>query len=390
MFRKLVSNLPFSPALIHDVSFYATRLRKEEVTRKTTLLFVVLALIMQSLAVFSPPESANASSEQDLLRGGVSNLDDFIQKYDKNEEDIKDILTAVGITRSEVLAMRTTTIKPTKDTYTLTRYGQLSESEREAGLSYPRSAGGTGIRFFTPLASISSGSPSFSGWSGTSINIGTFSIIKSSGNLVTKGLPPTVNAAQPGKPLLSTNTVTAVNLTQGGAPADTAPAQPLDRISYTIKAVNNGQTSLTTPLDVRLSDVLEYANLIDAGGATFDTENGTLSWPKVQLRPGQSQERTFAVQLFAQLPVTPNGQSNPASYDCIMAITFGSRQQTEVACPAAKGIESIINQLPVGGTALNVTFAATLLMTATYFYARTRQLKKEIRIIRHDINTGII
>ena len=74
MFRKLVSNLAFSPALITQVGFYARRLRQEEITRRLTVLFVVLAVVVQSLAVFSPPESANASSEQDLIRGGVQNI----------------------------------------------------------------------------------------------------------------------------------------------------------------------------------------------------------------------------------------------------------------------------------------------------------------------------
>jgi len=38
MFRKIVSNLPFSPALVGQLGFYAKRLRKEETTRRLGLI----------------------------------------------------------------------------------------------------------------------------------------------------------------------------------------------------------------------------------------------------------------------------------------------------------------------------------------------------------------
>jgi len=62
MFRKIVSNLTFSPALVGQLGFYAKRLRKEEATRRVGLIFTALALVVQGFAVFTPPESANAAS----------------------------------------------------------------------------------------------------------------------------------------------------------------------------------------------------------------------------------------------------------------------------------------------------------------------------------------
>ena len=52
MFRKLVSNIAFSPALVSQLGFYAKRLRKEETTRRIGLIFTVLALVVQSFEVF--------------------------------------------------------------------------------------------------------------------------------------------------------------------------------------------------------------------------------------------------------------------------------------------------------------------------------------------------
>ena len=136
MFRKLVSNLPYSPALITEVGFYAKRLRKEDVTRRTTVLFVALALVMQSLSLFSPPTPANASSEQDIIRGGVSDLTDFLTRYDHNEDDVKDIYSTVGVSRSEIAAAKPGMIHATDNTYVMSRFGQLSASGHEISMSY--------------------------------------------------------------------------------------------------------------------------------------------------------------------------------------------------------------------------------------------------------------
>lgn len=389
MFRKLVSNLPYSPALITEVGFYAKRLRDEDVTRRVTVLFVVLALIMQSLAIFSPPESANASSEQDIIRGGISDLNDFLVRYDHNEEDVKDIYSAAGLSRAEIASATPGTIHANNNTYVMSRFGQLSTSTQEITMSYQRSSGGVGIRYFSPLAAISGSDQTFKGWVGQSASLGWFGIIQANGSLATHGLPTAfspVNATT----VSATKSVTLQNMTQGTTTADAASAQALDRISYTLKLTNSNAVSVTGDFSVRIADVLEYATLIDAGGANFDQNTAELSWAKAQLAPGQSQERTFAVQLLSSLPATGVGRSNPESYDCKLTVAFGNALNTPVDCPAAKGIEAAFYQMPkidIGG---NLIFASILLLVVGFFAVRTRQLKKEIRIVRHNLNTGII
>lgn len=67
MFKKIVSNLPFSPALVGQLGFYTKRLRKEETARQLCLIFVILTFIVQLLVVFQPPESANSSGPKDAF-----------------------------------------------------------------------------------------------------------------------------------------------------------------------------------------------------------------------------------------------------------------------------------------------------------------------------------
>jgi len=388
MFRKLVSNLPYSPALITEVGFYARRLRKEEVTRRLTVLFVILAVVIQSLAVFSPPESANASSEQDIIRGGVIDLNDFLARYDHNEDDLKDIYSAAGVTRSEIIAAHPGTIDVKNNIYAMSRYGQLTADQGEVSMAYQRSAGGSGIRYFSPLASTTSRT-SLKGWIGQSASLGWFGIIAASGSLATNGLPTSISPVG-ATVAVATKAASSTNLTQNGIKTDTATAKPLDKISYSLRLTNPNRISITSPFTVRIADILEYASLIDGGGGNFDTETNTLSWPQVQLKPGQTQERTFVVQIVSIPPSTATGKSNAASYDCKIALAFGNSVETPIDCPPAKGIESLFAQLPSAGVGLNVGFALVLILTVTFFYLRTRQLKQEIRIIRHNFNTGII
>ncbi len=395
MFRKLVSNLSFSPALMTQVGFYAHRLRQEEVTRRTTVLFVAMAVVIQSLTVFSPPESANASSEQDLIRGGVTSLEDLLIRYDKNTDDIRDIYSTLGVERAEIAATKETTINSKNDLYSISRFGQYSPDQGETSFTYKRSAGGEGVRFISPLALADTSAAKertgtkYTAWTGQSAKLGWFAIMKSNASLATKGYPATITPGGATATSLLTKTITANNLTQG-ADATTVTAQPFDKISYTITVKNTGSSSVQLPLSLSISDTLEYASLIDDGGGHLDATTKTLSWTTTPLAPGGTQQRTFAVQLFSHIPATPTGVSNGNSYDCVMATTFGTSSAIRVQCPAGKTLEGILGGLPSVGPGANIVFSVIILTVVVYFYLRTRQMKKELRLIRHNINIGTI
>ena len=280
MFRKIVSNLPFSPALVGQLGFYAKRLRKEETTRRLGLIFVVLALIVQSLAVFQPPESANAASLTDMNSRGF------------------------GLDTSNV----------------------CSDSINN------------------------------------SLCIGP-NIIK---------------------------IITATNASQGFVDALSVTAYAGDQISYTITIENTGLSSTSTKLEDHLADTLEYATLADGGGGTLDKKTGTLSWPDVTLDPNTKQTRTFVIRLLDTIPATAQGVNYAKSYDCIISNTFGNSIDVRVDCPTPKIIERTVAELPKVGPTENIIFASIVLTFTAYFYARTRQLKNEIRLIRRDTNAGTI
>lgn len=615
MFRKLVSNLAFSPALVGQIGFYAKRLRKEEATRRIGLVFTVLALVIQSLAVFTPPEAANAASSRDFIYGGVSSLNQFLKAYDKNQGNIKDIYTGyAGITREEIASAKLTTWT-VGNTLSWGRKAVLSPSQGEVKHTILNSSGTHVDTVYSHPQKVffkSSTSRDY-GWVGYSKKVGWFAISKACANLVTKKVPAipkcpnglvgnyprctqppkmctlsgkthllasdkacrvepkctikgkthllatdkdckvvlmcaidgkthllatdqncketlmctvtnkthltaadknckldpvaacsslkvtklpnryqldatstTANGAtvtsyvytikrdgkvvktitqkskelsdtaftaqtaqgkytvtltvkttagdktdadcvksftipEPKKceyntDLLATNpecqpcegdtnlwikdancsanmidTKSVINITQGNVDATTTTARAADKIVYTLTLNNTGKAATTiTPVD-DVSDVVEYATIIDTGGGTFDEKTNVITWPALTLKAGEKQTRIFTVKMLDEIPAMGTGVSDKASYDCRIDNTFGNLTRIDVDCPIHKQIiEQTVNELPHTGPRENMIFAGITLTVVAYFYARSRQMKKEVRLIRRDLNAGTI
>lgn len=182
----------------------------------------------------------------------------------------------------------------------------------------------------------------------------------------------------------------ATNLSKDQEAASTV-ARASDRIQYTIRATNQGTIVGTHTLEEKLHDTLEYSTLVDTGGGTFDKKTKTLSWHDVSIEPGASVTRTFVVKLYDKIPSTNTGTSDDASYDCVMTNTFGNSINVTVDCPPQKVVvEQVVKELPKTGPRENMMFASVLLAVVAYFYARSRQLGKEVKLVRRDVHAGTI
>jgi hypothetical protein len=187
------------------------------------------------------------------------------------------------------------------------------------------------------------------------------------------------------------STKTATNMTQGMVEASKVTARSGDRLSYTITIENKGLVSQSVTMQEDLGDVLEYSKLVDQGGGTLNDQTKLLTWPAVNLAAGQKQSRTIAVQMMSDIPSTNTGTAIPSSYDCKIANTFGNTVTVNVDCPTQKVVvEQITSELPHTGPRENMIFAALLLSVVVYFYARSKQLGREVRLIRLNLNTGTI
>ncbi len=640
MFRKIVSGLPFSPALVGQLGFYARRLKKEEATRRLGLVFTALALVVQSFAVFSPPEPANAASDSDMVRGGVRSINDILAIYDQSARgkgDFKDIMDYAGITRAELKDMKDNLVNSIQfgrdDNAVLTwgRSHRFSSSQGEVKHIIPRDNNATSTVYSRPLwrfdslAYTQKNGSTYDAFIGHSAKIGWFGIQKDCGNLMTRKTPKPVPAGKivadcrtirgfaydgrkldakvkvyvyvggpagkgerigplnanqlepaasvgkghgfsvevpekyktaskatpvfgvmiplagwnqssvdigsaqiPGncnppaptpvascvtlKPQLvdrtkfaltataskangatikayefvvkdasgkvvyqktitsaevtakteafdlknqgsysasvvvktstgdktSANCVTALtvappemcplnpalpknspdckpcpgdssiwykdenceanivqgkevrNLTQNVADANNTTVKSGDRIEYTIHAENTGLVAANVEMNEELGDVLEYASLQDLGGAQFNDQAKVLGWGSISLAPGEKQTRKFVVTINNDIPATPQGTSEPSSFDCVMLNTYGNNTTLNVECPAPKVVEQVVKELPSTGPTENLLFGGGMAMVVSYFYARSKQMSKEVRLIRRDFNMGTI
>jgi uncharacterized repeat protein (TIGR01451 family) len=639
MFRKLVANLPFSPALVGQLGFYAQRLKKEHITRRLGLIFTVLALVVQSFAIIRPPEAANAASPSNLVYGGIDSVDDLLRVYDNRSHDYKDIMDYAGVTRAELAGMSHKVVyvcSTDRNVISFGRQHQYSTAQGEIKHVVPRNNGGTSTVYSRPLYlfdSVNGRTNCYDAYVGQSQKAGWFAIMRKCGNLFLKKnihpapqarLAATCNVIQgwaydgrqsdvkvkviiyaggpPGKgkqiaslvanrtepeasgvgaghgfsvavpneyriatqatpiygvmvplagwssstvpfsntasvpgncikptPVASCSTIQTTmiertkfrfsgsaeaangakvtgyqytvtdisgkkvydklytsdklthqsdiveikatgtykvsvvvkttlgdktdqdcakeltvtppavcplnpslaqnspeckpcpgdatiwykdarcasqlaeskqvaNLTLIQADANGKTARPGDRIEYTLRTTNVGNISATAAIEEDLTDVLEYAKVTDLAGGELkevaDIPNTAprkvLTWANVEIKPGQTDIRKVVVQINDTIASTPRGSGDPESFNCVITNSYGNATSVNMECPGPKLVESAVSELPSTGPTENAIFGALLLMVVTYFYARSKQMNKEIRLIRHDFNMGTI
>ena len=533
MFRKIVSNLAFSPALVGQLGFYAKRLRKEESTRRIGLIFTALALIVQTFAVFSPPESANAANGDNIIYGGIQSKSDLLSIYDRNTDsaghkDLQQIYSYFGVTRQDIVNGTWTTFNSRDFNSTIQSVGRSTYSWQRTPYSIPGTSttvyGSYLWKFDSTSWTLKHGSMYYALVGKRAVDGKWFAIMSGCGNVAFTSLPPpppqpnafcsllsitpisrnefgfTAKAATEHNATISgynytikdaNGSVVAIQHSPSNAPSDnfnytfqkdgsytasvvvdtsvgqkTSPdcqksltvspqprcalnsaltsdspdckpcqgnpsiwykdasctsqftfsktvknvsqlvdnannttALPGDRLEYFLTVKNTGNTAGTYTLQDNLSSVLEYADLIDAGGGTIATTSsgvpvedvGIVTWPTITIQPGQSIQKIINVQVKSVIPATPQSPGNLASYNCQMTNDLeGNGTTVLVNCPAPKVVEAVVTELPHTGPSENMLFAGVVLAVVAYFYARSRQLKKEVRLIRRDLNSGTI
>ena len=73
-----------------------------------------------------------------------------------------------------------------------------------------------------------------------------------------------------------------------------------------------------------------------------------------------------------------------------MDTTFGNTVSVNVNCPAPQVVERVVRELPQTGASENMIFAGIVASVVTFFYFRSRQLNKEVRLIRKDAIAGTL
>lgn len=366
--------------------------------RRISVWTTLLAAVIMTVVFFSPPSSSNTAHPTDLVLGGVNSQQELLEKYNRNDYDIKSIFTSLGITHGDLLSSRTAEVTLTPSHY----LSQRTTTENQADThtySYKKSNGEHGSISLSSLAHIKPSTQSRTpALVGTSATLGSFAIILSSGNIALTEKPDMStalcsasdddNPSTECPPPVSLSS-RAHNATQN-TDATTTTSQPRDRIIYTLTATNPSDTPQDTAIVYAASDILEYAEIVDTDGGIIDNDTQTITWPISRLAPQESATRTLSIRLHPDIAATAQGQSNPASFDCRITSTTGDLIAIDVACPPLKQLELLTRSLP--SVPLIVSFVGSLILAATALtlYVRTKLYGEEVRLIRKDINTGTL
>jgi uncharacterized repeat protein (TIGR01451 family) len=183
----------------------------------------------------------------------------------------------------------------------------------------------------------------------------------------------------------------ASNPTQGITDANGTTANPGDTIVYTMYAKNTGK--VTVPkfvIQEDISDVLDYADVVDLHGGKLNDSTKMVTWAAQNIPANQTASEQITVKIKDPLPSTPVSTSDPGHYDDTMTNVYGNAINIQLPPTVAKATEQVVQALPNTGpgTGLFISFAVTLV--AGYFFARSRLLSKETRIIMHTYQGGTV
>lgn len=211
--------------------------------------------------------------------------------------------------------------------------------------------------------------------------------VQGSAGKVTAATPPcAVTVTSSALPPAFTKAKTAFNLTQN-IDATTKPAAGGNLIKYQLTTKNVGGSASSYVVVEHIADILEYADVSDASGATL--QDGVLTWPAQTIVPGQVLATNFTVKIKDPIPATPVGTSDKNSFDLRLDNVYGNAVQITLAPPIPKQLEAAATTLPATGAPVATLIVLLVSAVSLFFYFRNRQLIAEVKLLRGDYQGGM-
>ena len=294
MFEKLLAVLPYNPGLGQQLAFYARRMREEAAIRRTGMVFIVLAFLVQFFAVLSPPVATNANSDNDMISGPVTSKAQIISACRNNTSVVvgsyRDVMRTFGITCDDIDNTGHVVSINSKDTNAdgnrLFSMGWVSHPQGVDGTSSEQQKFDV-LNYSEPiysrlLRSWDTGSNIQSGSTYTAVqftaNIGgvtkTFYILFGCGNLVSFGQP---------KPYTPPTPVLTIHKSMlAGFPAAGSTVAPGTTLIYVVDINNTGDGAANNVvLTDALPDHTTYVSMSENTGASqhiYQTASRTAKW----------------------------------------------------------------------------------------------------------------
>lgn len=175
----------------------------------------------------------------------------------------------------------------------------------------------------------------------------------------------------------------ARNVTQNIADANGTTAKPGDIITYTLYVKNDGKATVPKFIvQENLSDVLDYATVVDMHGGTL-SDTLIVSYPAQDIAPAKTATEQITVKIKDPLPQTPVSTSDPGHDDGILTNVYGNTVNIKLP-PSIVQTTSQLTSLPNTGPGTSLLIGFSITVIVAYLFARTRLLSKETDFALRD------
>lgn len=365
MFRKIVSQLSFSPVTVEQLGKYAKKTRQNQHLYgwSVVLLIALLTLQLASSAITTGP-SPTTPTANDLVSGGLPSIDTVLSAYDNNTSSFKDIASLLSISRSNLTAVNLTDKCEVSD---LTTYTTGRTTYQDSKNEYMQLVSGTPV-YFRPITTSTS-----TGWCGTSDQGERFLINAADGNISFSTLPSELTKDQLVRSLTS----------------DKRKAASGQTVTWSLTASNNSGKKTTEDIWFSTGDIAEYAHITSISDEGISTSKEShIVWPSVEIRPGEKKTLKVSAYIDHSIDTTARQSHNTQAYDCKITASFGNSTETDISCPAEKQVETLFYQSTRLEPLMTTYIITALLVLSVVAYISLRIKSREIRIIRKQLNTG--
>jgi hypothetical protein len=383
MFKKFVSNLPFSPSLIDQLPEYRSKLKREYRLRSIGLSILLLAFTAQLFITIFPAHPTNNTSPNNFINSGINTVQDAYNACSHNLE-YKSVLKFYLINCNSLLNLQQTKITPVSFNNHLYSVNKIPYAQNNEKLDII-----SGVKYWTrPLwASYAINSINLGAYRGTSANGSTFFILSSSGNPVFINQP---KIDTPCNPALSANCPDLYLTVRDGhvSNANGITAKPGDIIIFTLSASNYSQKTIRNySLNSDFSSVLSYANPLNLYGGTL--KNGHINWSKSNININQTITSSVSFAMKSPLPKTSLSSSDGNYFNNRITVVYGNAVSIKLPYSNNKFFElNINNSVYSVSRYIGLILSLLLVLFVSFLLIRTELTINELNCIREDYLSG--
>ena len=369
MFKKVVSQIGFSPASVEQLAKFAHSVRRRQRLHGWAT-FAIAGLILALIAVALMPHHHTATpTANDLIPGGVLSVDDAVEAFDHNTNNFRNVADLLDISRSDLSSINQQNCSRLDD-LTLFKTGALAYSTPDGSSQYSYLLA-DGSPFY--LREIKT-TDQDDGWCGTTESGQNFILSAVDGNISTSELPGHSTMESE----FSLSQEVDARLLKTGQIA-----------TWTLTVSNQTDRTVSEPVWLSVGDLAEYANIISVSDDGLMSNNQShILWPNISLASGESYQLNIVAQAPQVFDETAQQTHNLNAYDCRITTVFGSSSTVAVDCSLIKQAESAVHRLPSASPIASLIIFMIMLIANIVTYLSLRTQSRELRLIRRQMNTG--